>query len=76
MTISDNASHVPPRRPDYGDALSRFYGFESYSELCAVSSKLPMHPGDTAETYLACGKDGVWFLWRDEPPPISEGARA
>jgi|GEM_PF-5171231 len=74
MNIPNDSSDVSPPQPEYGDALSRFYGFNTYSELCAVSSKLPMHPGDTAETFLACGKDGVWFLWRDEPPPIPEDA--
>ena len=49
--------------------LARFYGFNSYAGLRAISQPLPMEPGDTFQSYVARRPDGGWFVWEDKPPP-------
>jgi hypothetical protein len=51
------------------DEIARHYGFDSFTELLAISSPLPKQPGDTVQSYVARKTDGQWFVWNDEPPP-------
>jgi hypothetical protein len=51
------------------EEIARRYGFASFAELLDVSDRLPTQPGDKAQSYVARGSDGTWFVWEDTPLP-------
>jgi len=52
------------------DEIARKHGFETFGQLAA----LPKAPGDEFWSYVARGRDGRWFLWKDwgEPEETKE----
>ena len=43
------------------------HGFDTYADLFAASTSLPMTSGDTARSYVAQQPNGDWFMWNEIP---------
>ena len=55
------------------EAIARKHGFANYAELAAIAHPLPPAPGDKFWSYVARGRDGLWFAWEDRSPDNETG---